>query len=71
MGFLTGALFVGWRRQARHARTYRTERDNLADDFAAHLDALCEAAGIPCCHHCGWCGGCSINDYCTACYEAY
>ena len=67
MGFLTGALLVGWRRQKRHARAYRTERDTLA----AHLEAFCDAAGIPCCDHCGYCGCCSIDDYCTRCFTEY
>ena len=28
---------------------------HLSDTLAAHLEAFCDAAGIPCCDHCGYC----------------
>lgn len=58
MGFLTGALFVGWRAARGRERRYRDAYSYASNDLAA----LC------CCDCCGWCGQCGVEDFCVACF---
>lgn len=62
MGFLTGALFIGWRRargrERRLARAYEAQQE----EFEALM------AELFCCQCCGWCGYCMPEDYCPDCF---
>lgn len=61
MGFLTGALFIGWRR----ARARERRLDRQLDAAEAELRDLW--AERFCCECCDWCGWCTPEDWCPDC----
>lgn len=58
MGFLTGALFVGWRSARHREKRYRGAYDNTQSELAA----------ICCCDCCDYCGQCGVEDFCPDCF---
>ena len=61
MGFLTGALFIGWRR----ARSRERRLGRALDDAEEELRWLW--AERFCCECCDWCGACTPADWCPRC----
>jgi hypothetical protein len=58
MGFLTGALVVGWRAARGRERRYR----------GAYSKSQSELAALCCCDCCEWCGQCGVEDFCVDCF---